>query len=357
MTEIKNSRFIQALARKPVDMTPVWIMRQAGRYLPEYQALRTRAKSFLNLCKTPDLACEATLQPIKRYDLDAAIIFSDILTIPDALGLGLSFENNEGPRFHRKIQCLKDITALPPLNLAELNYVMEAIKLAKQALGGKVPLIGFSGSPWTLATYMLEGGSSKQFNAIKKFRYQEENALKLLLAKLTQAVSLYLEAQIQAGADVLMLFDTWGGLLSPDDYSNFSLASMTEIIQFIKCRYEAIPILLFTKNGGQWLEKIVTSGADGIGLDWTTDIKEARKRIQNRAAIQGNLDPAVLYASPSRIVEEVKKILQAVGSNNGHIFNLGHGISPDVPPEHVKVLVDAVHELSRKFHLEGIETC
>jgi uroporphyrinogen decarboxylase len=350
MTTIKNSRFLRALARQPVDATPIWIMRQAGRYLPEYKSIRARVGSFLTLCKSPELACEVTLQPLKRFNLDAAIIFSDILVIPDAMGLGLYFESNEGPRFHHPLKGPKSILSLPPLDIDALQYVMDTIHLVKQAMSPPLPLIGFAGSPWTLAAYMVEGGSSKDFRSIKKFLFAAKTELNLLLEKLVLAVSQYLERQIAAGVDAVMLFDTWGGLLSPEDYVKFSLGPITRIVANIKKIYPEIPIILFTKNGGQWLEVMLQSKVDALGIDWTTSIREARRRINDKVALQGNMDPAVLYGSPARIRQEVRKILKEVDGYNGHIFNLGHGIYPDIAPENVKTLVDMVHELSLAFH-------
>jgi uroporphyrinogen decarboxylase len=350
MIDIKNSRFLRALARQPVDATPIWIMRQAGRYLPEYKSIRARVGSFLTLCKSPELACEVTLQPLKRFDLDAAIIFSDILIIPDAMGLGLYFESNEGPRFRCPIQGPKSVLSLPALDIDALQYVMDTIHLVKRAMPPQLPLIGFAGSPWTLAAYMVEGGSSKDFHLIKKFLFTAKTELNLLLEKLVLAVSQYLERQIAAGVDAVMLFDTWGGLLTPEDYAKFSLGPITRIVGNIKKIYPEMPIILFTKNGGQWLEMMLQSKVDALGIDWTTSIREARRRINDKVALQGNMDPAVLYGSPARIRQEVKKILKEVGGYNGHIFNLGHGIYPDIAPENVKILVDTVHELSMAFH-------
>ncbi|MBA2654494.1 MAG: uroporphyrinogen decarboxylase [Gammaproteobacteria bacterium] len=349
---IKNTdRFLRALARKPVDCTPVWIMRQAGRYLPEYREIRSKNKEFLTLCKTPELACEVTLQPLKRFALDAAIIFSDILTIPDAMGLGLYFETNEGPRFLKPIRDAQSIAQLPIPDMEnELLYVMDAIRLVRKELDGKIPLIGFTGSPWTLATYMVEGGSSKNFHLVKRFLFTEPQAFKQLLDKLVTAISLYLKAQAAAGAQALMIFDTWGGILTPHDYQNFSLNPMSNIIHNVKKDFPEVPIILFTKNGGQWLSSMVKSGADALGLDWTIDIGHAREQVGDKVALQGNMDPSILYASPERIREEVRKILHSYGHGSGHIFNLGHGIHPEIPPENVAVLVDAVHEFSQPLH-------
>lgn len=344
---LKNDRLIRALLRQHVDTTPVWIMRQAGRYLPEYREVRAKAGSFMNLCKTPELACEVTLQPLRRFDLDAAIIFSDILTIPDAMGLGLDFIEGEGPRFAKPIQTVQDISALKiPDVQHQLNYVFQAIQLVKKELNNRVPLIGFSGSPWTLATYMIENGS-KSFNKIKKLIFNEAKHMHYLLQVLSDSVTQYLNAQIEAGVDVVMIFDTWGGILTPQDYKEFSLNYMSKIIQHLLREYEnkKIPVILFTKNGGQWLELMAQSQCDALGLDWTINIGDARKRVGDRVALQGNMDPAILYATPERIQKEVVTILKNYGSDNiGHIFNLGHGINPDTSWENVKVLVDAVHK-------------
>lgn len=353
MTNLKNDRLIRALLREPVDSTPVWIMRQAGRYLPEYKATREKAGSFMALCKTPELACEVTLQPLDRFELDAAILFSDILTIPDAMGLGLYFTEGEGPRFERPIRSAADIKNLGiPDPETELGYVMNAVRLIRSELDGSVPLIGFAGSPWTLATYMIEGSGTKLFSKIKAMMYDEPVMLHQLLDKVEQAVSRYLNAQIQAGAQVIMLFDTWGGTLTTSDYQEFSLQYMQKIVSGLQTVVDGqrIPVIIFTKGGGQWLEKIAASGCDAVGLDWTINIGEARKRIGNQVALQGNMDPCVLYASPDRIQQEVATILAGFGSGTGHVFNLGHGIHPEINPEHMQAMVTAVHELSPPFH-------
>lgn len=346
---LKNDRLIRALLRQPVDCTPVWIMRQAGRYLPEYRAIRAKAGDFLTLCKTPELACEVTLQPLQRFALDAAIIFSDILTIPDAMGLGLYFTEGEGPRFRHPVRTKADVAALStPDPEVELRYVMDALRLTKQELVGKVPLIGFSGSPWTLATYMVEGGASKDFRTIKRLLFQEPQTLHLLLKHLATVVANYLNAQIAAGAQVVMLFDTWGGVLSTRDYQQFSLDYMTEIMANLKREQDGqqIPVILFTKGGGQWLESMIDSGCTAVGLDWTVDLANARAQVAGRVALQGNMDPAMLYANPENIRAEVSRILAAYGKHPGHVFNLGHGIAQDVLPERVAVLIDAVHSQS-----------
>lgn len=352
--QLKNDRLLRALRRQPVDVTPVWIMRQAGRYLPEYRALRARAGDFRTLCMTPELACEATLQPVNRYPLDAAILFSDILTVPDAMGLGLYFVEGEGPAFRRPVRSAEEVAQLSvPDPETELRYVMDAIRAVRRELDGRVPLIGFSGSPWTLATYMVEGGGSRSFAEIKRMLYRAPETLHRLLAVLSQAVAEYLNAQAAAGAQALMLFDTWGGVLSARDYRAFSLHYMTEIIGALRrnaADSAAVPVILFTKNGGQWLEAIAESGADALGVDWTIDLGDARKRVGDRVALQGNLDPAALYGTSNGIEREVAYILERFGHHDGHVFNLGHGITPDIDPENVTCLIDAVHALSRPYH-------
>lgn len=350
---LKNDRFLRALARQPVDLTPVWMMRQAGRYLPEYRASRTKAGSFMDLCTNPQLACEVTLQPLERYPLDAAILFSDILTIPDAMGLGLYFETGEGPRFRKVISCAADIDALPVVDTKkDLPYVVDAVSTIRRELNGRVPLIGFSGSPWTLATYMIEGGSSKDFRKAKAMAYNEPEVMLRLLDKLAQSVINYLNEQILAGAQAVQIFDTWGGALSHDAYQQFSLASMQKIVNGLIKEHDGreIPVILFTKGGGQWLEKMANTGAHALGLDWTTDIGDAKIRVGDKVALQGNMDPAILYASPRRIREEVGRILQRFGPGGGHVFNLGHGITPEVDPESAGVFINAVHELSAQYH-------
>jgi uroporphyrinogen decarboxylase len=353
MAELKNDRFLRALLREPVDMTPVWMMRQAGRYLPEYRATRARAGSFLDLCKNPELACEVTLQPLERFPLDAAILFSDILTIPDAMGLGLYFSEGEGPRFERPLRDRAAIDALGvPDPEAELAYVMDAVRTIRGALDGRVPLIGFSGSPWTLATYMVEGGSTKTFALSKGMMFDHPDWMHRLLGKLADAVTAYLNAQVAAGAQALMIFDTWGGTLTPRDYRAFSLAYMQRILDGLTREADGrrVPVILFTKGGGQWLELMADTGCDALGLDWTLDIADARARVGDRVALQGNLDPCTLYASPTVIRRSVAEILAGYGSGPGHVFNLGHGIHPTIPPEHAAALVEAVHELSRPYH-------
>ncbi|WGW00055.1 uroporphyrinogen decarboxylase [Vibrio sp. YMD68] len=354
MTELKNDRYLRALLKQPVDCTPVWMMRQAGRYLPEYKATRAEAGDFMSLCKNAELASEVTLQPLRRFPLDAAILFSDILTIPDAMGLGLYFETGEGPKFERPITCKADVEKIGlPDPEGELQYVMNAVRQIRKDLKGEVPLIGFSGSPWTLATYMVEGSSSKAFTKIKKMMYAEPQTLHLLLDKLADTVIEYLNAQIKAGAQSVMVFDTWGGVLTPRDYNLFSLQYMHKIVDGLIRENEGrrVPVTLFTKNGGMWLESIAATGCDAVGLDWTINIADAKARIGDKVALQGNMDPSVLYAQPERIREEVGTILEGFGDGGtGHVFNLGHGIHLDVPPENAGVFVDAVHELSKLYH-------
>jgi uroporphyrinogen decarboxylase len=353
MSELKNDRFLRALLKEPVDVTPVWMMRQAGRYLPEYCATRAKAGDFMSLCMNPELACEVTLQPLDRYPLDAAILFSDILTIPDAMGLGLRFEVGEGPVFDRPVRTEADVKQLfVPDPERELKYVMDAVRTIRRELNGRVPLIGFSGSPWTLATYMVEGGSTKDFGKVKAMMFDRPDLMHSMLDTIAQAVTLYLNAQIAAGAQAVQIFDTWGGVLTPRDYKTFSLRYMEKIVAGLTREADGrnVPVILFTKGGGQWLEDIAASGCDAVGLDWTTDLSEARRRIGDRVALQGNMDPSILYASPERIRREVETILADFGPGSGHIFNLGHGIHQYVDPEHAGVFVEAVHELSAQYH-------
>jgi uroporphyrinogen decarboxylase len=348
---LKNDRFLRALKREPVDMTPVWMMRQAGRYLPEYRASRQKAGSFMDLCTNPDLACEVTLQPLARYPLDAAILFSDILTIPDAMGLGLYFETGEGPRFKKIVRTAADVDTLPiPDVESDLGYVMKAVSTIRRELNGSVPLIGFSGSPWTLATYMVEGGSSKDFRHLKAMIYDQPEVAHRLLDKLAQTVITYLNGQIRHGAQAVQIFDTWGGSLSAEAYKQFSLRYMKQIVDgLIRDQGgRAVPVILFTKNGGLWLESMAATGCDALGLDWTINIGDARRRVGDKVALQGNMDPAVLYASPATIRAEVKRILKDFGDHPGHVFNLGHGITPEVDPEHAQVFIEAVHEFSQR---------
>lgn len=353
MTQLKNDIFLRALLREPVERTPVWMMRQAGRYLPEYRASRARAGDFMSLCKNPELACEVTLQPLERFSIDAAILFSDILTIPDAMGLGLYFETGEGPRFKKTVRTQKDIEELSVTNAeSDLGYVLDAVKTIRRELNGRVPLIGFSGSPWTLATYMVEGGSSKDFRRTKALIYDQPELAKMLLEKLADSVVDYLNGQIRAGAQAVQIFDSWGGALSHDAYREFSLAPMQRIVDGLIKEYDGrtIPVIMFTKGGGQWLEPMADTGAQCLGLDWTTDIAVARGLVGDKVCLQGNMDPSVLYAKPERIKEEVARILSRFGHGSGHVFNLGHGITPEVDPACAGAFFDAVHDLSPKYH-------
>ena len=349
MTELKNDRFLRALARQPVDKTPVWMMRQAGRYLPEYRQVRGQAGDFMSLCKNTELACEVTLQPLERFELDAAILFSDILTIPDAMGLGLYFAEGEGPKFHKPLRSEADIDQLEVTNTAvDLTYVTDAVSMIRQELNGRVPLIGFSGSPWTLATYMIEGQSSRDFTRAKTMLYTQPELLHQLLEKLALSVIDYLNAQILAGAQVVQIFDTWGGALSHSAYLEFSLTYMAKIVDGLIKQADGrdVPVILFTKGGGLWLEAMADTGCDCLGLDWTVDIGAAHHRVGDKVALQGNMDPAILRAKPEVIRGEVKRILGSFGQNDGHVFNLGHGITPDINPDNAKIFIDAVHEFS-----------
>ena len=352
MSDLKNDRFLKALMRQPVDRTPVWMMRQAGRYLPEYRAVRAVAGDFMSLCKNTELACEVTLQPLERYEMDAAILFSDILTIPDAMGLGLYFETGEGPKFRKPVRTEADIEALKVIDTAsDLSYVTDAVTMIRRELNGRVPLIGFSGSPWTLATYMIEGQSSRDFARAKTMLYTQPELMHQLLEKLSLSVIDYLNAQIRAGAQVVQIFDTWGGALSHAAYAEFSLAYMQKIVDGLISHHDGrdVPVILFTKGGGLWLEKMADTGCHALGLDWSTDITAAKGRVGDRVALQGNMDPAVLRADPAVIESQVDAILKGFGGGPGHIFNLGHGITPDINPDHVKVFIDAVHKFSTKY--------
>ncbi|TFH75156.1 uroporphyrinogen decarboxylase [Gammaproteobacteria bacterium LSUCC0112] len=353
MAALKNDRFLRALTGQPVDVTPIWMMRQAGRYLPEYRATRQKAGDFMSLCQSPELACEVTLQPLRRYAMDAAILFSDILTIPDAMGLGLYFSEGEGPRFRKTIRTAADVDQLPIPDIArDLSYVTDAVSLIRRELNGSVPLIGFSGSPWTLATYMIEGSGSKDFRHAKAFMYNQPEQMHLLLDKLAQSVTAYLNAQIAAGAQAVQIFDTWGGILTTQAYREFSLAYMKKIVAGLtrESQGRKVPVILFTKNGGLWLDDIADSGCDCVGLDWTIEIGRARALIGNKVSLQGNMDPSILYSTPDSIRAEVRRILASFGAGNGHVFNLGHGITPDVDPANVSAFVDAVHEYSAEYH-------
>ena len=349
-----NDRLLRAIAQQPVDVTPVWLMRQAGRYLPEYRQVRQQAGSFLTLCKTPELACEVTLQPLKRYPLDAAIIFSDILTIPDAMGLGLHFAEGVGPTFERPIRSRRDVDGLRvPDPGTDLVYVLDAIRLVQKELAAKVPLIGFCGSPWTMAAYMVEGRANPGFPLIRQLTKEDPTLLHALLETLAKSVSLHLCAQIHAGVQVVMIFDTWGGMLDDKDYQEFSLHYVKQAIAAIKqnTAEHKVPIILFTRAGNQWLEKMARAGCDVIGVDWGVALGDARRRVGATVALQGNIDPAFLYQSPEEIRQAVAGILAAYGHGSGHIFNLGHGVPQDVSPDNVGVLIDAVHELSRPYHV------
>lgn len=352
MSQLKNDRLLKTIAREPVDATPVWIMRQAGRYLPEYRATRERAGSFMTLCQTPELACEVTLQPLARYDLDAAILFSDILTIPHAMGLGLSFTEGKGPEFAYPLRSAADIHRLEVPDLTKLSYVYDAIRLIQHELAGRLPLIGFCGSPWTLAAYMVQGQSKTGFPLIQALLKEQPLLLHNLLDKLAKSVCAHLNAQIEAGVRVVMLFDTWGGILPTQQYEEFSLYYIKQITAHLLRNYtnNKIPVILFTKGGNHWLEQMAEAGADVLGVDWDITLGAARARVGAKVALQGNMDPALLLASPERIRREVATIIDSFGQGPGHIFNLGHGITPDVPPEQVSVLVDAVHEVSKTYH-------
>ncbi len=353
MATLENDTYLRALMRQPTDYTPVWMMRQAGRYLPEYCETRKRAGSFLGLAKNPDFATEVTLQPLARFPLDAAILFSDILTVPDAMGLGLYFEDGEGPKFERPLREeweIRDLTVPDPVE--HLGYVLDAVSQIRKALNGSVPLIGFSGSPWTLACYMVEGKGGTDFLNIKKMAYERPDLLHHILQTNAKAVILYLNAQIEAGAQAVMIFDSWGGALSHAAYKEFSLQYMQQIVAGLTREREgrAVPCTVFTKGGGLWLESIANIGADCVGLDWTIDIGEARKRVGDKVSLQGNLDPAILLSNPEVIAREVGNVLQSYGKGNGHVFNLGHGITQWTPPENAACMVDSVHSLSRQYH-------
>jgi uroporphyrinogen decarboxylase len=359
-----NDTFLRALLREPTEYTPIWLMRQAGRYLPEYNATRERAGSFLGLAKNPDYATEVTLQPLERYPLDAAILFSDILTVPDAMGLGLSFAAGEGPRFARPVRDEADVArlAVPDIE-ATLGYVTDAVREIRRALTDaqgrqRVPLIGFSGSPWTLACYMVEGAGSDDFRTVKSMLYSRPDLMHRILEINAQAVAAYLNAQIEAGAQAVMIFDTWGGALADGVFQRFSLHYTGEVVRRLRREHDGarVPVIAFTKGGGQWLEAIADAGVDAVGLDWTTDLSRARERLGDRVALQGNLDPTVLFAPPATIRAEARAVLERFGPHSGHIFNLGHGISQFTPPEHVAELVDEVHQASRALRAQSPAT-
>jgi uroporphyrinogen decarboxylase len=351
---LQNDTFLRACLREPTPYTPVWLMRQAGRYLPEYNATRARAGSFMGLATDPGYATEVTLQPLERYPLDAAILFSDILTVPDAMGLGLSFAHGEGPRFAHPVRDEAAVNRLSVPDLDRLRYVFDAVRSIRRALGGRVPLIGFSGSPWTLACYMVEGGGSDDFRLVKSMLYARPDLMERILEVNADAVSAYLNAQIEAGAQAVMLFDTWGGVLADGAFQRFSLAYTRSVLKRLKTEHEGrrVPRIVFTKGGGAWLEEIAALPADVVGVDWTVNLRAARRRVEDRVALQGNLDPNVLFAPPSAIRMEVEHALKSFGpwgDKGGHVFNLGHGISQFTPPDSVACLVEAVHTLSRQI--------
>jgi len=353
MTPLKNDLLIRALLCKPVSRTPVWIMRQAGRYLPEYREVREKAGDFMSLCSNPELACEVTLQPLRRFPLDAAIIFSDILTIPDAMGLGLYFVTGEGPQFERPVSTATDIKKLAVPDVAgKLGYVFDAVALTHRELDGKVPLIGFCGSPWTVATYMVEGRSSREFGKIKGLLAEDPGSMQALLDVIARTSIEYLNAQIESGAQAIMIFDTWGSTLEGDDYRRFSLSPMQQILDGLnRQKYgHTIPVILFTKGAGNLLSDMALTGCDALGVDWTTDLATARQLTGDKVALQGNLNPAVLRESPEKIVDGVAEVLRSYGEGPGHVFNLGHGITPDIDPDHLAVLVDTVKDLSPAYH-------
>jgi uroporphyrinogen decarboxylase len=360
---LKNDTFLRALMRQPTDYTPVWLMRQAGRYLPEYRATRAQAGSFLQLCKNPDLACEVTLQPLRRYPFDAAILFSDILTIPDAMGLGLYFSEGEGPRFERPVRTEEQVNQLAVPDIStELRYVTDAVSVIRRELNGSVPLIGFSGSPWTLACYMVEGSGSDDYRMVKSMMYKRPDLMHKMLSVTAKTVANYLNAQIDAGAQAVMIFDSWGGVLADGAFQEFSLAYIRQVVDGLKLdRIETladgkqhsyhVPVIVFTKGGGLWLEDLANTGCDALGLDWTTNLGKARDRVGQKVALQGNVDPMCLFADPAQIKAEVAKVLDSFGvpqAGFGHVFNLGHGISQHTPPDHVSALVEAVHQYSKE---------
>jgi len=353
VSELKNDRLLRALLRKETDRTPVWIMRQAGRYLPEYREIRAKAGSFMGLATDPELACEVTLQPLRRFDLDAAILFSDILTIPDAMGLGLYFVQGEGPKFKRPVQDAEAIRQLAVPDPEDgLRYVMDAVRTIRRELDGQVPLIGFSGSPWTLATYMVEGGSSKTYGRVKSMLYEAPDMAHMLLDKLARSVTSYLNAQIEAGAQAVQVFDSWGGALAFDAFQEFSLRYLQQIADGVKREHEGrrVPLILFSKGCNTQLEALADTGCDALGVDWTISLAEARKRVGDRVALQGNLDPAILLSNPVAIRQQVDKTLASFGHGSGHVFNLGHGITPEVPPEHLGALIEHLHASSPAYH-------
>jgi len=353
VAELQNDLLLRALLRQPTERTPVWIMRQAGRYLPEYREVRAQAGDFMSLCRNAELACEVTMQPLRRFKLDAAILFSDILTVPDALGLGLYFETGEGPKFERPVRTAAEIRNLAAPDVSEdLGYVFDAVRTIRKELDGRVPLIGFAGSPWTVGTYMVEGGSSRDFKTIKGLAAEDPAALDMMLDTVARTTTDYLNAQVEAGAQAIMIFDTWGAALEREDYRRFSLNSMQKIVDGLTRERDGmkIPVILFTKGAGPLLSDMVATGCDALGVDWTTDLKTARGYVEDKVALQGNLDPATLRESPEVIRQGVADTLASYGRGPGHVFNLGHGITPDIDPDNLGVLVDAVHELSPQYH-------
>lgn len=353
MRKVKNDTLLRALLRQPTPYTPIWIMRQAGRYLPEYNQTRARAGSFLDLCKSPDLATEVTLQPLARFRLDAAIVFSDILTIPDAMGLGLYFAEGEGPRLERPLRSEWEIRDLAvPDPEAHLGYVLDTVSQVRRALDNDVPVIGFSGSPFTLACYMIEGGGSRDFHQVKRMLYGRPELLHRILDTTAKSVIAYLNAQIRRGAQAVMVFDTWGGILSSDAFHAFSLPYLKQVVDEIEKEIDGarVPSIVFTKGGGLWLESLASCGADALGLDWSVDIGSARTRVGNRVALQGNLDPSVLLSDAAAVRHEAEKVLESYGHGTGHVFNLGHGVSQFTPPENVATLVETVREVSTRYH-------
>jgi len=351
--QLENDLLLRALLREETERTPLWIMRQAGRYLPEYREVRAQAGDFMSLCRNPELACEVTMQPLRRYKLDAAILFSDILTVPDAMGLGLYFVTGEGPKFERPVRSAAEIRGLRVPDVEEdLGYVFDAVRTIRRELDGRVPLIGFAGSPWTVGTYMVEGGSSREFPTIKALATEDPDTLTMLMDTVARTTTDYLNAQIEAGAQAVMVFDTWGAALAPDDYRRFSLASMQTIVDGLTREADGrrVPVILFTKGAGPLLADMAETGCDALGVDWTTDLRQAREYVQDKVALQGNLDPATLRESPDAIRQGVADVLESYGDGPGHVFNLGHGITPDIDPDHLAVLVDAVHEMSPQYH-------
>jgi len=357
-----NDTFLRACLRQPTDYTPLWLMRQAGRYLPEYNATRARAGSFMGLATNPDFATEVTLQPLERYPLDAAILFSDILTVPDAMGLGLSFAAGEGPRFARSVRDEAAVAALQVPDLDKLRYVFDAVASIRKALAGRVPLIGFSGSPWTLACYMVEGGGSEDYRAVKTLMYSRPDLMHRILSVNADAVAAYLNAQIEAGAQAVMVFDSWGGVLEHRAFHTFSLAYTQRVVAQLTRQHEGrqVPCIVFTKGGGLWLEQIAATGADVVGLDWTCDLGAARRRVDDSVALQGNFDPMALFATPDAVAAEARAVVESFGPPRradgrwgGHVFNLGHGINQHTPPDHVHALVEAVHSHSRRLRQPG----